>query len=106
MAPIFWAASYEAWRARTPGRPLAKAGVVAALAYVVDYHIMPRRLSPGFEHRISPPGMVCVYASFALWLALAEVARSWTRHRSGTPRLPSRTELDQPGQHAHRNGRQ
>ena len=99
---VFWASGYEAWCARSPGRPLAKAGAVAALAYVVDYHVVPRRLSPGFERRVSPPGLACVYASFALGLALAHAVG----HRSGTPRPPRRPVLGQPRQRAQRQRRQ
>jgi hypothetical protein len=38
---------------------------------MVDYHLVPRRLSPGFEHRIHPAGMLAVYGMFALGLFLA-----------------------------------
>ncbi len=65
---VFWAMGYEYWRARSPRHPLAKASAVSAIAYVVDYHVVPSRLSPGFERRISPAGMWMTYASVALAL--------------------------------------
>ena len=70
---LWWACGFELLRPQraTPrGRALRAAGV-AALAYVVDYHVVPRRLSPGFEHRIGRAGMCAAYAAFALGLYLA-----------------------------------
>ncbi len=76
---VFWATMFEAWRQRHPARPLAKASAVATLAYVVDYHVVPPRLSPGFEHRIARPGMLTTYAAFALGLYLAGLHRRGLR---------------------------
>ena len=70
---LFWAAGYEAMRpeqARLSGR-IARAAGIAALAYIVDYHVVPRRLSPGFEHRIGAAGILSAYAAFALGLLAA-----------------------------------
>jgi hypothetical protein len=47
----------------------------AATAYVVDYHLTPPRLRPGFEKHVSPSGMVAVYAAFAAGLAIAGILR-------------------------------
>src|SRR5690606_33818330 len=58
-----------------PRKPIARSAAMATLAYVVDYHVVPRRLSPGFEHRIGPRGMLATYASFALGLYVAERLR-------------------------------
>ncbi|MCL6710772.1 hypothetical protein M8R20_27625 [Pseudomonas sp. R2.Fl] len=76
---VFWALMYEGWRHRRPGRPLAKASAIATLAYIVDYHVVPPRLSPGFEHRIARPGMLMTYAAFALGLYLAGGRRNARR---------------------------
>jgi len=70
---VFWACGYEALRPRstdTGGRAVRAAGV-AALAYLVDYHVVPRRLSPGFEDRVLPAGVFAAYAMFALGLFVA-----------------------------------
>jgi hypothetical protein len=73
-AMLAWAAVQEAllgrW-ARRGGVARAAAGGVAtaALAYVTDYHVVPRRLTPGFEMRLSGDGMAAMYASLALALA-------------------------------------
>lgn len=69
---LWWAGAFELLapqRARRTGRAARAAGV-AALAYVVDYHVVPRRLSPGFEHRIGAAGICAAYAAFALGLFL------------------------------------
>lgn len=69
---IFWSLAHEAWRQRQPRPALARAAGVATLAYVVDYHVVPARLSPGFERRIGKRGMLVTYAGFALGLYLVE----------------------------------
>ena len=97
---VFWSTGYEAWCARSPQRPLAKAVAVAVLAYGVDYHVVPRRLSPGFERRVSPAGMVCAYAGFALGLALARAARQRLSHRPVPMAAPRRTVAGPPSRHA------
>jgi hypothetical protein len=77
-ASIFWAACYEALRRRAPRGPagaLASAAATAALAYVVDYHLMPRRLTPGYELRLKGPQMAIIYAAIALSLPLRELLR-------------------------------
>jgi hypothetical protein len=77
---IFWAVLHEAVfggsRRRKPAlQHGAEALVSAGTAYLVDYHLTPRRFRPGFEKHISPKGMVAVYAAFAAGLAIAAIAR-------------------------------
>jgi len=77
-ASIFWATLYaKAWGGRPEAkRPLpAAAGAIAAagIASFVDYQLTPKRLTPGFEHRLGRPEMVNVYACFALGLALGNL---------------------------------
>jgi hypothetical protein len=43
---------------------------VAAAAYVTDYHVVPKRLTPGWELRISPRSLLATYAVLALALPL------------------------------------
>jgi hypothetical protein len=43
----------------------AAAGATATLAYAVDYHVVPKRLTPGFEAHLSGRSMFYVYAAFA-----------------------------------------
>lgn len=52
LACVFWAGCYEAMAHRQdgqPARPLILAATVSAVAYLVDYHVVPRRYTPGFE---------------------------------------------------------
>src|SRR5690606_12203114 len=61
---VMWAAGYEAWGRKRPSDPaLLRGAGMAALAYVVDYHVVPRRLSPGFENRIGATGVAATYAA-------------------------------------------
>lgn len=56
-------------RQRGWARPLAAGAATAALAYVVDYHVVPQRLTPGFEKRLSRPALAAVYGVLAASLA-------------------------------------
>ena len=78
LASVFWATLHaKAWGAREEAKkPLpAAAGAIAAagVASFVDYQLTPRRLTPGFEHRLGRPEMVNVYACFALGLAIGSM---------------------------------
>ena len=81
---IFWAVLHESvfggGRSKKPPiQHCAEALASATTAYIVDYHLTPRRFRPGFEKHVSPKGMVAVYAAFAAGLAIAAIARD--RHR-------------------------
>lgn len=90
-AAVFWGVLHaKAWGARQEAKkPLpAAAGAVAAasVACFVDYQLTPKRLTPGFEHRLGKPEMANVYAFFALGLMLGSMAM---RHRQARDfRLP------------------
>jgi len=58
---------------------IAEGAVISGLAYVTDYHIVPPRLTPGFEKRLSNRSLTAVYATLAASLGAA----SWWRRRSG-----------------------
>ncbi len=70
---LLWASAFEALRPReaTPAGRAVRASAVALGAYVVDCHVVPRRFSPGFEHRIGPAGMLAACGMFALGLYIA-----------------------------------
>jgi hypothetical protein len=75
LAAIFWAVLHaKAWGARPQAKEpipaLAGAVTAASVACFVDYQLTPKRLTPGFEHRLGRPEMANVYAFFALGLAL------------------------------------
>jgi hypothetical protein len=80
-AGIFWATLYErvfgeAADNGDTGRAIAGGVAVAALAYVTDYHLVPKRLTPGWEMRISGRSLALVYAALALALPLRGLLRS------------------------------
>jgi hypothetical protein len=75
---VFWAVLHaRAWGARPeakqPVPAIAGAVATAAVAALVDYQLTPKRLTPGFEHRLGRPQMLNVYACFALGLAIGSV---------------------------------
>lgn len=70
-ASVFWALFYEALAGRLP--PLARGAAVSALAYVVDYHVVPKRLTPGFELRVPPGALAAAYGALALGLSARDL---------------------------------
>jgi hypothetical protein len=87
LAAIFWAVLYSrAYGHRDEAKqlPQAIAGGVAtsAIAYAVDYHVVPKRLTPGYEHRISSSAMLATYGALAAGLALGALLLQ--QHRSAT----------------------
>ena len=51
---------------------LARGTATAGIAYVVDYHVVPKRLTPGFEERLSGRSLFAIYAALAASLAIGE----------------------------------
>jgi hypothetical protein len=79
-AGVFWAFLQELahTRVRPRGRAAAAASgfAVAGLAYVVDYHLIPRRLSPGWELRVSQRSVAYGFVALGAALALAGLMSS------------------------------
>ncbi len=76
-ACIFWATLHARATARMAPDPAAAAVAglaTAAVAAVVDYRLTPKRLTPGFEHRLSRCAMTGVYLVFGLGIGLAALA--------------------------------
>lgn len=69
-ASLWWAAFYQAALAVRPHR-LPAAAAIAALAYVVDYHVVHKRFRPGFEAYLTARGMFAVYAALAAGYAVS-----------------------------------
>lgn len=72
-AMMSWAAVYTVGM-RSLRRPslstaVAAGAVVSALAYVTDYYVVPKRLTPGFEKRLAPRSLFVIYATLAAGLA-------------------------------------
>lgn len=55
---------------KSMARPALAAMGITALAAWVDLQLVPQRLTPGFEHRLSNKSLVLVYGAFAAGLAL------------------------------------
>lgn len=67
---VFWAVAHEAAVDRLRVRPEAVAPVVATTAMAVDYRVVPKRLTPGFERHLGRGSLIAVYAAFAAGLAI------------------------------------
>jgi hypothetical protein len=87
LAAIFWAMLYSrayGHREEAKRLPKALAGGVAtsAVAYAVDYYVVPKRLTPGYEHRISSGAMLATYGALAAGLALGALLLQGQRDAS------------------------
>jgi hypothetical protein len=73
-----WAALYEASPAGklTLPQSLGSGALAAALVYLLDYHVLPERLRPGFEKRLGPESIPATYAALALAFGLSPLWKS------------------------------
>ena len=76
-AMVAWAAFHHLVfrphnRRSTAAGALARGAATAGIAYVVDYHVVPKRLTPGFEKRLSNRSVFAIYAALAASLAAGE----------------------------------
>lgn len=64
------------------GNAMLAGAATAALAYIADYKLLPRRLTPGWEHHMSWRSVSISLATLGLGLgAGAYVARQWHANR-------------------------
>lgn len=89
-ASVFWAVLFEKLRSQwgpthSSADAIAPAIVTAAAAYAIDFYVTPKRLTPGFEHRLSKGSLFIVYGTFALGLAGAVLISNY--------RNPSKRQL-------------
>jgi hypothetical protein len=79
-AGVFWALAYELLLELSPRRDRAAAvaggAAIAALAYIVDYHLIPRRLTPGWELRLSRRSVARGFVALGVSLGLAGLVRA------------------------------
>lgn len=69
-ASIFWAIFYEKINPSKNCQGIVIPTImVGAVAYIVDFYVVPERFSPGFERRLSKKSLFTVYSIFALGLA-------------------------------------
>jgi len=101
MASVFWALFHEKYQDRlaapTESRTehqsevLVSAIAVRTTAYMVDFYVVPQRLSPGFEQRLSKGALLVVYGVFAAGLATGTLIHRSYILRDETPKLPGTT---------------
>lgn len=82
---MWWAVVYQklfgaAMDRRGPSAVLSGACATAALAYIVDYHLVPRRLTPGWEYRLSNRSLFLSLGAMAGGLATGAMLK-----RKGIP---------------------
>ena len=99
-ACLFWGGCYEVLRQRNRPhrvtRPAADAMAIAAVAYVVDYHLIPKRFTPGFELVFSRRLFPLLYLGLAgaRWRSLCRFSmRRENTARLSQERHPKRAEL-------------
>lgn len=72
-ATMFWAAPLERWLAmrsrRTPTEIVGAAAGIAGVAALVDYVLMPKRLTPGWEEVLPPRSMIAGFLAMTIGLA-------------------------------------
>ncbi|MBB5503150.1 hypothetical protein [Paraburkholderia sp. MM5384-R2] len=82
-AAIFWAMMFEQLvdrmagpdPSRRPGATAVAAATTVASAYVVDYKVVPNRLTPGFEAHLSRRSLGNVYVALGAGLLAAALLR-------------------------------
>jgi hypothetical protein len=69
---VFWSLPFQAWlalRSRTSSPNLLRdAAVMSAIAAAVDYGVVPKRLTPGWELVLSKSSLVVAYIALAVGL--------------------------------------
>jgi hypothetical protein len=69
LASMLWASLFQWLRRASPGRsPVVDAAGVSVLAAVVDYLVVPKRLTPGWEKVVSPGAIALAYAAMTIGL--------------------------------------
>jgi hypothetical protein len=60
---------------KSPWPLVITSGLISAAAYATDYHVVPKRLTPGFEEKLQPKSMFAVYAILAGAIAVGTFFR-------------------------------
>ncbi|WP_310005272.1 hypothetical protein [Caballeronia sp. LZ043] len=78
---MFWGALFESLcgRRSRPAGIVSAAAATALIAYVVDYHVVPKRFTPGFEAHVSTRSLAMAYVALAAGFAIAALARRAVR---------------------------
>jgi hypothetical protein len=81
-ASVFWALLYEKIFGATADRgrvaqALFGGKAIADLAYLTDYHVVPKRLTPGWEAHVTPRSLLLIFNVLAISLPLRGLLRNW-----------------------------
>ncbi len=70
---MFWGLLFGGLRGQraATSKIVTTAAVTAATAYVVDYHIVPKRITPGFEAHITRSSFPKIYFALGAGFAIA-----------------------------------
>jgi hypothetical protein len=75
-ATVFWALFYEMLSGGVRfarGRALLDGALVSTVAYLIDYYVVPRRLTPGFEKRLPGKTLMMIYTALAAGLSARDL---------------------------------
>ena len=80
-ASVFWATIYEKMFGATAERgdiaqAVFGAKAIADLAYLTDYHVMPKRLTPGWEAGVSDRSLLMIFNVLAASLPVRGLLKS------------------------------
>jgi hypothetical protein len=78
---VFWAYLFELWlggRRRKVLAVLPRAAAMSGIAAAVDYGLVPRRLTPGWEHVVSNRSLKAAYVVMGVALAAGALLRGQT----------------------------
>lgn len=67
---LIFAGLFGGRRSYRAASSLGGGAFVSLVAYVVDYHVVPKRLTPGVEERLSSRSLLALYIVLALSLAV------------------------------------
>lgn len=86
---VFWALLYEglAGKRHSPGRALLHGGIVSTAAYITDYHVVPRRFTPGFEKRLPGKWLALIYTAFGAGLCAHDLLSAESALKTRTIRV-------------------
>jgi hypothetical protein len=74
---VFWGALFEALcgRRSSVSTIVTAAATTALVAYVIDYHAVPKRVTPGFEAHLPKRSLAMTYVALGAGFTIAALAR-------------------------------
>jgi hypothetical protein len=89
---LMWALFYERWlaedRSQSASTIVTRAALMTAIAGFVDYRLIPKRLTPGFEAHLNRASIVGVFAAIAVGLATGAFLNRRQKRALDVPRAP------------------